>query len=511
MSDFRAGDFFLEIFKISRILDRILAFLKRAVVISPNIGYFQAANGPIEAIDGRLYFGQFWHAHIMRYTEAMRHTETARYYVAIFLVLAAFGIPSVVSRFPTQTDIVVKIFADGARAIAETIAEAGSQLAAIILSHNPKSVSDIKSHYDNQAMTPQISPTKVRVLIVPGHEPSFGGAEYGSLKERNMTVELGQNLQTFLQNDGHYQTFITRDASQWSPTFVSYFDSEWDQIISWQKTYKQAMSQLVSLGSTILPKSSVGHAFAPDDVATRLYGITKWANENNIDITIHIHFNDYPGRGNNSPGKYSGLAVYVPVAQYENSTTTHAIADTIFKRLAKYNPVSDLPGESSGVVDDSELIAVGANDTADSASMLIEYAYIYEPQFNDPDTRSLAIKDLAYQTYLGLEDFFNARRAATLGPLYDTVVLPYYWKNPISATDTVNTDIFALQTALSLDGEYPPPDKSKNDCPRTGKIGSCTKAALSVFQGKYGITGEDGVVGPKTLHVLNRQYGGQFI
>jgi N-acetylmuramoyl-L-alanine amidase len=425
----------------------------------------------------------------------MRQIEIVRIYFALFVVLVAFGIPTMALRFPDQLAAVESVFSD-----------ATSQLAAIILAHSPKSISDIRSNYPSQTTIPFISPKKVRVLIVPGHEPTYGGAEYKNLKERDMTVLLGQDLQTFLQNDGHYQTFITRSTTAWSPVFASYFGSQMDAIALWRQAYTAEMSQMIALGSTTLAKSNIIHNSVPNNVALRLYGITKWANENDIDITIHIHFNDDPVRSGDNPGKYSGLAVYVPVAQYENSTTTHAVADAVFNRLAKYNPTSDLPAESMGIVDDPELIAVGANDTADSASMLIEYAYIYEPQFTDPDTRDLAIKDLAYQTYLGLEDFFNPKSARTLGPPYDTVVLPHSWNNPISASDTGSTDIFALQTALSLDGEYPPPYMSKNDCPRTGKIGACTKAALSAFQGKYGITGEDGTVGVKTIQLLNQRY-----
>jgi len=235
----------------------------------------------------------------------------------------------------------------------------------------------------------------------------------------------------------------------------------------------------------------------------RLYGMTKWSNENGIDIEIHIHFNDYPGHTEYEPGKYSGFAVYVPVTQYENSSTTHALADTVEKRLAKYNPVSNLPGESVGVVDDPELIALGANDTADAASMLIEYSYIYEPQLDNPATRSQVIKDLAYQTYLGLEDFFDPDKAAGLTKAYDTVTLPYAWRDPI-LPGAVGPDVFALQTALMRDGEYPPTGITMNDCPRTGKLGRCTKSALQAFQDKYDITGEDGFAGPKTLQTLGR-------
>jgi len=32
-----------------------------------------------------------------------------------------------------------------------------------------------------------------------------------------------------------------------------------------------------------------------EDIALRLYGFNKWADENKVDAMVHIHFNDYPG------------------------------------------------------------------------------------------------------------------------------------------------------------------------------------------------------------------------
>ena len=424
-----------------------------------------------------------------------------RYYFAMLVAVVLLVVPWFAFTYPDQFQPVLSF-----------LQSAEDQLASVILAHNPKTVAQIQSHYS--AAIPAAH--KVRILIVPGHEPDFGGAEYidpkyGHVYERNMTVELGQDLEQYLNNDGHYETFITRDTNSWSPEFNDYFKNDWNNIVAWQAANKQEFSEMIAAGLTTLPLAPVDHAAAPGNVAMRLYGITKWANENNIDIEIHIHFNDYPGHGESKPGKYSGFTVYVPVAQYQNGTTTHRIADGVFKRLQRYNPVSDLPGESVGVVDDPELIALGASNTADAASMLIEYSYIYEPVIDNPATRSEAIKDLAYQTYLGLEDFFDPAAAAGLARAYDTVALPYTWKNPISTTGASGPDVFAMQTALLRDGDYPPSGKTMSDCPRSGSLKSCTKTALQTFQKKYGISGEDGVAGEKTIEQLNRLYSVQSI
>jgi len=415
-----------------------------------------------------------------------------RHFIAIIVAFSLLALPYVASTYPDQFHDVLSV-----------IQETGNQLAAVILSHNPKTVAQIQADYAS-ASAPV--PKKVRILIVPGHEPGYGGAEFGSVKERLMTVELGDDLQQFLDTDGHYQTFITRSDTAWAPTFADYFKNNWNDIVAWQQASHNEMSHLVSVGSITTPVSSVQHNVAPQDVALRLYGITKWANENDIDITIHIHFNDNPGHPNGVAGSHSGFAIYVPTGQYGNSSTTKAVADTIFKRLSKYNPVSDLPGESTGIVDEPDLIAIGANNTADSASMLIEYSYIYEPQLVNPDLRSTALKDLAYQTYLGLQDFFDPNKSAALARSYDTLVLPHTWISPLNPQSTLDADVFALQTALQVDGDYPPADKSMNACPRTGGFGGCTKAAIASFQKKNDISGEVGVVGSATIKVLNQKF-----
>jgi len=432
-----------------------------------------------------------------------------RYYLATLIALIFFGVPTVTTHFAVQLN-----------EISYLVSKAGTQLAAVILSHNPKTVSDLQSHYDQlSVLNPTTTATstdiatipKVRVLIVPGHEPSYGGAEFRNLKERDMTVELANDLYGYLNTDSHYVVFQTRDTKNWNVDFADYFKNNWDTIVAWQRAAIAETRHLISIGSTTRSTANIVHNTAAKDVAVRLFGITKWANDNSIDITVHIHFNDDSLHGANTPGTHSGFAIYVPDNQYGNSTTTKAVAESVYKKLSEYNPVSDLPAESAGIVNEQDLIAIGVDNTANSASMLIEYGYIYEPQFADPATRSLALKDLAYQTYLGLEDFFNPAVGVTLDRSYDTVALPYSWTKQILTAKTKGPDIFALQTALSFDGEYPPAGSTKNECPRTGVIGACTQKAIQIFQSKNGIKKDSGIIGPKTLQLLNQDFGVQVI
>jgi N-acetylmuramoyl-L-alanine amidase len=283
-----------------------------------------------------------------------------------------------------------------------TLKNSTLELATVILSHNFRSTVDMTSRYNNAPRT-----GKVRILIVPGHEPNYGGAEYGALKERTMTAELGQDLQRLLERNPHYEVFTTRTAQAWTPDFATYFQEHWQEINEWRKASKEDFSQVLAISSTSQPYAAIQHNDAREDVAIRLYGITKWANEHAIDIIIHLHINDNPRKNVRVPGKHRGFAVYVPAGQYGNSASTKVIANSIVQRLAQHYPVSSLLGEDTGIIDEPELVAIGAHNTSDAASMLIEYGYIYEPQFQQKAVRSAALQNLANYTYRGLQDFFE--------------------------------------------------------------------------------------------------------
>lgn len=387
------------------------------------------------------------------------------------------------------------------------IGDLKSQIAAVIISHTPKSVIEIKAKYARNGSFFGEKEDKVKILIVPGHEPDYGGAEYANIKEREMVVDLANNLKSFIQGNDRYEVYVTRNKYSWENTFSDYFTNNWNDIVAWTKENKKEMEHLERIGEYHPVVAEVKHNVAPPNVAWRLFGISKWSNENDVDIIIHVHFNDHPGHSKYSPGWYSGFAIYVPEDQFFNSTTTKALANSVFNRLKKFNAVSNMPGEMAGIVESPDLIAVGAYNSINAPSMLIEYGYIYEPQFTNENLRDLAIKDLAFQTYLGLQDFFDDKNPINNNVTYDTLIMPHVWDNKV----TEAKEVYSLQTALVVDGVYPPVNKSLNDCPRTGVIGSCTKSAIEAFQKKRGISGENGELGPKTLQELNRLYSNRAI
>ena len=111
---------------------------------------------------------------------------------------------------------------------------------------------------------------------------------------------------------------------------------------------------------------------------------------------------------------------------------------------------------------------------------------------------------MAFQTYLGLQDFFGIDGDASFA--YDTLMLPFSWQKDLDKNSNNKKDILALQSALVLEGLYPPIDRSKNDCPRSGRLGPCTLDSLNKFQNKYNIKNEIDRVGDKTKEVLNQLY-----
>lgn len=362
------------------------------------------------------------------------------------------------------------------------------------------SAPDLQKKFDEALSTGK----KIKILIVPGHEPDFGGAEFRDLKERDFVVDLGQELAEYLSENPHYDVFLTRGKELWNPEIQRYFNERRQDIISFISSQKTEMARLISEGKIEKIDDVVPHNSAPGDVAVRLYGINKWANENEMDIVLHIHFNDYPRAHFRQEGKYRGLSIYAPEKQYSNSQATKTVASKILARLNNFFATSNLPNEEGGVVEDQDLIAVGSGNTVDGVSMLIEYGYIYEPQFSSSATRKEIFKELAFQTYLGLEDFFG--ETLSIIKSQSTTLLPYEWSASFGKSEKANKETLSLQAALLFYGAYPPRGMTKNDCPLSGFFGECTRLALSVFQKKMNINGDGSTVGPQTRAKLNELY-----
>ena len=341
---------------------------------------------------------------------------------------------------------------------------------------------------------------KIRILLVPGHEPTYGGTEFRSAVERNIVVDIAEKLEGYLSQNPKYEVMMARDKNAWHPLLADFFLNRSEDIKTFRDFQRELTRGYIQNGSILPAIDQVDHTRAGDFTSLHLYGINKWASENRYDITLHFHLNDYP-RSLASAGTRNGFAVYVEDHQFANGAVSRALGEAIARRLNFYHATSSLPLESRGVIDDQGLIAVGSNNSVDNASVLIEYGYIYEPQFLDGETRELAVQDYAYETYLGLQDFFGDPIAVT----YGSGALPYTWARAPAKGET-SPEAYALQSALRYIGFYPPLGESPHDCPTSGRFGPCTERALTAFQFANALT-PTGTVGPQTIAALEAAVG----
>lgn len=355
---------------------------------------------------------------------------------------------------------------------------------------------------------------KIKILIVPGHSNDSFGTQFKEIKESQMNAELGQELFELFQKDNKFEVYTTRvqngDYSRW---FNDYFESTREEIINFREDSQRQMSQAIEQGMPA-GDNQVYHNSATNDDSLKLYAVNKWANENNVEIVFHIHFNDYPGRKLNQVGEYAGFSIYVPEYQLPNHRASSELAESLKNQLGKYFAKSDLPAESSALIEDQELIAVGSNASRDGISVLIEYGYIYEPPFRNEEIRETMFRELSRQTYAGIKKFFD--NDSSLTDDYETTLIPHKWNNPLKKSSDESKDALHLQMALRKEGLYPPAGKTFDDCPINGLFGNCTLESVKNFQEKYvdEILAENGktekasgFAGPKTLAKLNKLYG----
>lgn len=340
---------------------------------------------------------------------------------------------------------------------------------------------------------------KIRILIVPGHDNEFSGTSYRGLREADITLEAAEYLFDYLSRSRSVETILVRDRRGYRPEFSAFFVNERPAIRQFITEKEGGMQSLIKEGKVARVRG-VPHNEAPEPIETRLFGINMWASENDIDLVVHLHINDYPRVKTVSPGVHTGFTIYVPERQYVNAATSTAVAQSILRNLSVFYPVSTLPGEDRGVVEDQWLIAVGASNSLSSPALLIEYGYIYEPQFQERRARSLYLRDFSYQIFRGIKQFY-APREINLGRS-ESALIPHRWQSDLRRSKSVSPEVLALQVALSRIHMYPPRLSSRTDCPITGLFGPCTERAVRDFQWREGLP-TTGVVGQRTRALLN--------
>jgi N-acetylmuramoyl-L-alanine amidase len=315
---------------------------------------------------------------------------------------------------------------------------------------------------------------KVKILIVPGHDNKSFGAYANNTTEAEINLAVAKELKNILEREKGIEILLSRDDTGYNSKLQKYLEEEKDDIEDFQLSKKKIMNDLIQEGK-VESNIVVHHNFARPEVVDVLYGINKFANDNKFDITIHIHFNDYPGR-TGAYGKHSGFSIYVPEKQYSNAEASYEFAEKVSRHLAGVFAISDLPKEGM-ITEDQELIAVGSYNTADSVVALVEYGYIYESQFTDPEIKDVVLKELAQQTHYGIMDYLNDENSdkKTFGNFVD-----YEWKKDILFGDR-GLNVLALQDYLHDHGHYPV-DENLNECPLNGNFRNCTKNSLIQFQ-----------------------------
>jgi N-acetylmuramoyl-L-alanine amidase len=238
---------------------------------------------------------------------------------------------------------------------------------------------------------PQAEAKKFNILIIPGHDVKDGGANYKNIYERDLAAEIGAKIADILNEEGDYNITVARDANNWNPILENYFENKKQEIIDWKNKCQQDSNALMVSGKIKYVPDMGMHADVTEDWAVKLYGMNKWANENNVDLVLNLHFNDEARLNMAGPGDLKGFNIFIPESQMKNSATSKIIAQNIFNELKKIEPTQN------NLLEDQSLIALGASGTLNSPSMLIEYAYIYEKGINTDK--------MAQQTVLGVENY----------------------------------------------------------------------------------------------------------
>lgn len=352
-----------------------------------------------------------------------------------------------------------------------------------------------KNSIETAEIVERFEDSKVKIMIVPGHDNKNFGASFNGVIEADLNLFVAKQLVSLLDEEKNVETFLTRDDNGYNKTLQKYLEKEKGSIKEFEQSKKEIMNDLVQSGK-VEGYVNVHHNAARPEVVDILYGINKYANDNEFDIVFHIHFNDYPGRRGNS-GKYSGFSLYVPEKQYSNSDASIDLAEKIKNQLLQISAGSNLPLEDAVIVEDQELIAVGAYNTADPVAVLVEYGYIYESQFTDNVIGEIFLNELANQTYFGIMNYLNQEDTSL--KTFE-LFANYQWQRDLEKGDS-GVDVLALQDFLRDRGYYPY-RSNMNDCPMNGHFGKCTISALSMYQHSKGLD-STGYFGPQTREIFN--------
>lgn len=347
----------------------------------------------------------------------------------------------------------------------------------------------------------------IKILIVPGHDEKSGGSEFSGIAERKLNVQLAYYLIDLLKEENNITADVVKNKDgTYADWFNQYLEENKLEIILFKENSRKIMEKTFKDISPSLNSFIFNNA--PEETSLNLYAINKYIDDHQIDIVLHIHFNDHPRKNYNSKGKYSGFSIFVPDSQFLNGEESKNFALAIKNHLETIIPKSTHPLESRVIIEDQKLIAIGANVSRQNVSALIEYGYIYESQILSKNIRDVFLKELAFQTYLGIREYLRKENNQ------DTTLLPHTWDKNMKKGKGSSEDVLSLQMALKQESLFPPNNKSLQECALDGIFGNCTNQAVIDFQEKYkdetleplGYKKGTGFVDSLTISKLNELY-----
>ena len=93
----------------------------------------------------------------------------------------------------------------------------------------------LKEHYS----LAQKTNSKIKLIIVPGHDDESGGTEFRGIKEAKINLELALVLAELLKNNNRLEVALVRDKNGYNPIFSDYFNKERESIKEFSKKQKR--------------------------------------------------------------------------------------------------------------------------------------------------------------------------------------------------------------------------------------------------------------------------------
>ena len=240
---------------------------------------------------------------------------------------------------------------------------------------------------------------KIKILVVPGHTDDFPGSIYRGVKEVTLNRIVANDLFNILKDDQRFEVEIFEMDNE---VFKQTGDSEEIQEF---KDGHQRLERLFKENNKDFVLNTNLYSDTEEEVIDTLYGINLWLNKNDYDIVIHVHFNNYDRVNKNQPGEFEGFSIYVPYHNYSNGIASQKLADQIFVSLGDVLTKSDLLQGDRKSIESDNLIALGAFNTLETASVLIEYGFIYEDKFLNGNKE--IFHSAAQKTYEGILEFLK--------------------------------------------------------------------------------------------------------